>query len=80
MEKTLVRRRLTRRTMVETAKDQKTSSRAPAGDVHNKLVCNQSIKYFTIPRTNHYSNLDIDIIDHGKTIGCTTHHVGKRLQ
>jgi hypothetical protein len=41
----------------------------------NKLVCNQSIKYFTIANNNHYSNLDIDTIDHGKTIDCTTHHV-----
>jgi hypothetical protein len=31
-EKTLVRRRLTRRTTAKTAKDQKTSSRAPAGE------------------------------------------------
>jgi hypothetical protein len=32
MEKTLTRRRLVRRTTTETAKDQKTSSRAPAGE------------------------------------------------
>jgi hypothetical protein len=31
-EKTLTRRRLMRRTMTKTAKDQKTSSRAPAGE------------------------------------------------
>jgi hypothetical protein len=32
----------------------------------NKLVCNQSTKYLTIAMNNHYSNLDIDTIDHGK--------------
>jgi hypothetical protein len=32
MEKTLTRRRLVRRTMIEMAKDLKTSSRAPAGE------------------------------------------------
>jgi hypothetical protein len=41
----------------------------------NKLVCKQSTKYFTISMNNHYSNIDIDIIDHGKIIDCTTHHV-----
>jgi hypothetical protein len=42
-EKTLVRRRLTRRTMAKTSKDQKTSSRAPAGDerdhIHVSSAC-----------------------------------------
>jgi hypothetical protein len=41
----------------------------------NKLVCNQSSKYFTIAKNNHYSNIDIDTIDHGKIIDCTTHHI-----
>jgi hypothetical protein len=31
-----------------------------------KLVRNQSIKYFTIAKNDHYPNLDIDTIDHGK--------------
>jgi hypothetical protein len=35
MEKALMRRRLVRRTMTKTAKDQKTSSRAPAGEERN---------------------------------------------
>jgi hypothetical protein len=43
MEKTLMRRRLMRRTMTKTAKDQKTSSRAPAGEerdhVHVSSAC-----------------------------------------
>jgi hypothetical protein len=43
MEKTLMRRRLMRRAMVEMAKDQKTSSRAPAGEekdqVHISSAC-----------------------------------------
>jgi hypothetical protein len=34
-EKTLTRRRLVRRTTTQTAKDQKTSSRAPAGEERN---------------------------------------------
>jgi hypothetical protein len=34
----------------------------------NKLVCNQSTKYFTIAMNNHYSNIDIGTIDHGKII------------
>jgi hypothetical protein len=45
----------------------------------HKLVCNQSTKYFTIAKNNHYSNLDIDTIDHEKTIECTTHHVFQEI-
>jgi hypothetical protein len=45
----------------------------------NKLICNQSTKYFTIAKNNHYSNLDIDTIDHGKTIDYTTHHVCQEI-
>jgi hypothetical protein len=36
-EKTLMRRHLMRRTMLETAKDQKTSSRAPAGEERDQV-------------------------------------------
>jgi hypothetical protein len=45
----------------------------------NKLVCNQSIKYFTIAKNNHYSNVDVDTIDHGKIIDCTTHYVYQEI-
>jgi hypothetical protein len=45
----------------------------------NKLVCNQSTKYFTIAKNNHYSNVDMDTIDHGKIIDCTTHHVCQEI-
>jgi hypothetical protein len=44
-----------------------------------KLICNQSTKHFTIVKNNHYSNLDIDTIDHGKIIDCTTHHVCQEI-
>jgi hypothetical protein len=37
MEETLMRRRLVRRTTVENAKDQKTSSRAPAGEERDQV-------------------------------------------
>ena len=32
-----------------------------------------------LARTDHYSNLDIDTIDHGKIIDCTTHHVCQEI-
>jgi hypothetical protein len=41
---------------------------------------NNSTKYFTIAKKNHYSNLDIDTIDHEKTIDCTTHHVCQEIR
>jgi hypothetical protein len=37
LEKTLMRRRLMRRTMTKTAKDKKTSSQAPAGEGRNDV-------------------------------------------
>jgi hypothetical protein len=45
----------------------------------SKLVFNQSTKYFTVVKNNHYSNLDIDTIDHGKIIDYTTHHVCQEI-
>jgi hypothetical protein len=45
----------------------------------NKLVWNQSTKYFTIAKNNHYPNLDTDTINHGKTIDCTTNHVCQEI-
>jgi hypothetical protein len=44
-----------------------------------KIVCNQSTKYFTTAKNNHYSNIDIDTIDYGKIIDCTTHHVCQEI-
>jgi hypothetical protein len=32
-----------------------------------------------LPITNHYSNLEIDTIDHGKPIDCTTHHICQEI-
>jgi hypothetical protein len=45
----------------------------------NKLIYNQSTKKFTIAKNNHYSNVDIDTIDHGKII-CTTHHLCQEIR
>jgi hypothetical protein len=45
----------------------------------NKLVCNLLTKYFIIAMNNHFSNLDIDTIDHGKIIDYTTHHVCQEI-
>jgi hypothetical protein len=44
-EKTLMRRRLVRRTMTKTAKDQKTSSRALTGEERNYIhVCSACLR------------------------------------
>ena len=45
----------------------------------NIFVCNHKQTISQLPRTDHYSNSDVDTTDHGKTIDCITHHVCQEI-